>query len=55
MTGLVDAHFHIWRQADLPWLMGPMQPRGARRAGVPAAHHDHVFNRIARRVYRLSQ
>lgn len=27
MTDLVDAHFHIWRQADLPWLMGPMQPR----------------------------
>jgi predicted TIM-barrel fold metal-dependent hydrolase len=27
MTGLVDSHFHIWRQADLPWLMGPMQPR----------------------------
>lgn len=23
----VDAHFHIWRQADLPWLVGPMQPR----------------------------
>ena len=23
----VDAHHHIWRQADLPWLMGPMQPR----------------------------
>jgi predicted TIM-barrel fold metal-dependent hydrolase len=23
----VDAHFHIWRQADLPWLAGPMQPR----------------------------
>jgi predicted TIM-barrel fold metal-dependent hydrolase len=23
----VDAHFHVWRQADLPWLMGPMQPR----------------------------
>ena len=22
MTGLVDAHFHIWRQADLPWLAG---------------------------------
>lgn len=22
-----DAHFHIWRQADLPWLMGPMLPR----------------------------
>ena len=27
MTDLVDAHFHIWRQADLPWLLGPMQPR----------------------------
>jgi predicted TIM-barrel fold metal-dependent hydrolase len=25
--GVVDAHFHIWRQADLPWLLGPMQPR----------------------------
>jgi len=24
---LVDAHHHIWRQADLPWLVGPMQPR----------------------------
>lgn len=23
----VDAHFHVWRQADLPWLTGPMQPR----------------------------
>lgn len=27
MTGFVDSHFHIWRQADLPWLLGPMQPR----------------------------
>jgi predicted TIM-barrel fold metal-dependent hydrolase len=24
---IVDSHFHIWRQADLPWLSGPMQPR----------------------------
>jgi len=24
---IVDAHHHVWRQADLPWLMGPMQPR----------------------------
>lgn len=24
---MIDAHFHVWRQADLPWLMGPMQPR----------------------------
>ena len=27
MNGIVDAHHHIWRQADLPWLAGPMQPR----------------------------
>ncbi len=27
MIGIVDSHFHIWRQADLPWLVGPMQPR----------------------------
>ena len=20
MTGIIDAHHHIWRQADLPWL-----------------------------------
>ena len=27
MTDIIDAHHHIWRQRDLPWLMGPMQPR----------------------------
>jgi predicted TIM-barrel fold metal-dependent hydrolase len=27
VTGIVDAHHHIWRQADLPWLSGLMQPR----------------------------
>lgn len=27
MTPITDAHHHIWRQADLPWLVGPMQPR----------------------------
>jgi predicted TIM-barrel fold metal-dependent hydrolase len=27
MSGIIDAHHHIWRQADLPWLVGPMQPR----------------------------
>jgi predicted TIM-barrel fold metal-dependent hydrolase len=27
VTEIVDAHHHIWRQADLPWLQGPMQPR----------------------------
>ena len=24
---MIDAHHHIWRQQDLPWLAGPMQPR----------------------------
>jgi predicted TIM-barrel fold metal-dependent hydrolase len=27
MIPIIDAHHHIWRQADLPWLVGPMQPR----------------------------
>lgn len=27
MTGIIDAHHHIWRQDDLPWLKGPMLPR----------------------------
>ncbi len=26
-TAIIDGHHHIWRQQDLPWLMGPMQPR----------------------------
>jgi predicted TIM-barrel fold metal-dependent hydrolase len=25
--GIVDAHHHIWRQADQPWLQGPSVPR----------------------------
>lgn len=24
---MIDAHHHIWRQADLPWLNGPERPR----------------------------
>ena len=24
---IIDAHHHIWRQADQPWLNGPMVPR----------------------------
>ncbi|HEY7967257.1 MAG TPA: amidohydrolase family protein [Solirubrobacteraceae bacterium] len=27
MEEIVDAHIHIWRQADLPWLSGPVVPR----------------------------
>jgi predicted TIM-barrel fold metal-dependent hydrolase len=26
-TPVIDAHHHIWRQRDLPWLSGPMVPR----------------------------
>ncbi|MEX0409658.1 amidohydrolase [Aquibium sp. LZ166] len=27
MQKMIDSHFHIWRQADQPWLVGPMVPR----------------------------
>ena len=27
MKNIIDAHHHIWPQADLPWLNGTMQPR----------------------------
>ena len=26
-TPIIDAHHHIWRKQDLPWLDGPMLPR----------------------------
>ena len=24
---IIDAHHHIWRVADVPWLSGPILPR----------------------------
>jgi len=24
---IVDSHHHVWRQKDMPWLSGPIQPR----------------------------
>ncbi|APH71921.1 amidohydrolase family protein [Aquibium oceanicum] len=27
MQNVIDSHFHIWRQADQPWLVGAMVPR----------------------------
>ncbi|MEM8876806.1 MAG: amidohydrolase, partial [Pseudomonadota bacterium] len=27
MMDIIDSHFHIWRQRDLPWLLGPERPR----------------------------
>jgi len=27
MQPIIDSHHHVWRQQDLPWLVGPMLPR----------------------------
>ena len=27
MQKAINSHFHIWRQKDQPWLVGPMVPR----------------------------
>ncbi|HEY1981169.1 MAG TPA: amidohydrolase family protein [Xanthobacteraceae bacterium] len=27
LPDIIDAHHHVWRQADQPWLNGPMVPR----------------------------
>ena len=27
MTEIIDAHYHVWRKPNLPWLSGSMQPR----------------------------
>ena len=27
MIPIIDAHHHIFRQADIPWLLGPMVQR----------------------------
>ncbi|MGI9481054.1 MAG: amidohydrolase family protein [Hyphomicrobiales bacterium] len=27
MMKIIDSHHHIWRRTDLPWLLGPTQPR----------------------------
>lgn len=55
---IVDGHFHIWRQADLPWLSGPMQPRifgpyEAIRRDYPVAEHraEAEAAGVARAVY----
>jgi predicted TIM-barrel fold metal-dependent hydrolase len=55
---IVDSHFHVWRQADLPWLMGPMQPRifgpyEAIRRDYPLAEYraDIAGNGVEKSVY----
>ena len=55
---VVDAHHHIWRRADLPWLSGPMVPRifgpyEAVRRDYPIAEYvaDATRSGIVRSVY----
>lgn len=58
MSGIVDAHHHVWRQADLPWLTGPMVPRifgpyEPLRRDYPIAEYraDAEANGVTRSVY----
>jgi predicted TIM-barrel fold metal-dependent hydrolase len=55
---IIDAHHHIWRQQDLPWLRGPMQPRifgpyEAIRRDYPIAEylHDLADSGVGKSVY----
>ncbi|MCB1365807.1 MAG: amidohydrolase family protein [Rhodobacteraceae bacterium] len=55
---MIDAHHHIWRQADLPWLDGPEQPRifgpyGAIRRDYPITEYltDIAGSGITKSVY----
>lgn len=55
---VTDAHFHVWRQADLPWLTGPMQPRifgpyEPIRRDYPISEYlaDHAGTGVNRAVY----
>ena len=55
---IVDAHHHVWRRADLPWLSGPMQPRifgpyeAIRRDYLMDEYLDDLAgNGVARSVY----
>ena len=58
MTDIVDAHHHIWRQANLPWLTGPMQPRIfgpyepiRRDYPIPEYLNDLAGNGVVKSVY----
>jgi predicted TIM-barrel fold metal-dependent hydrolase len=58
MMAIIDGHHHIWRQADLPWLAGPMQPRifgpyEPIRRDYPIAEYleDIAGNGVAKSVY----
>ena len=58
MIPIADAHHHIWRQADVPWLTGPMQPRifgpyEPLRRDYPIAEYqaDIAASNVVRSVY----
>jgi predicted TIM-barrel fold metal-dependent hydrolase len=58
MIPIVDAHHHIWRQADLPWLQGPMVPRifgpyEAIRRDYPVSEYraDIASSHVVRSIY----
>jgi predicted TIM-barrel fold metal-dependent hydrolase len=58
MIPMIDGHHHIWRQADVPWLLGPMQPRifgpyEALRRDYPIAEYlsDIAASNVVRSVY----
>jgi predicted TIM-barrel fold metal-dependent hydrolase len=58
MIPMVDGHHHMWRQADVPWLLGPMQPRifgpyEALRRDYPIAEYlsDIAASNVVRSVY----
>ena len=45
---MIDAHHHIWRVQDLPWLSGPMIPRIF--GPYDALRHDYLAADYARDV-----
>lgn len=58
MHEIIDSHFHIWRRADQPWLMGPMVPRifgpyEAIRRDYPMEEYleDRAMSGVAKGVY----
>ncbi|MGF1527459.1 MAG: amidohydrolase family protein [Candidatus Competibacterales bacterium] len=58
MITAIDAHHHIWRRDDLPWLSGPMEPRifgpyGAIRRDYPMEEYfeDIARSEVTRSVY----
>ena len=46
----IDAHFHIWRQADLAWLVGHLM--GTFVAAVVARQRDGAQAEVASRTWQ---